>query len=54
MVPLKFNSVLYNNNLVLLYHKKTIALGRPWPDDKICPTGLAVDSQRKLLFAKNI
>ncbi|MBK8643133.1 MAG: hypothetical protein IPN15_13245 [Saprospiraceae bacterium] len=34
-----------------LYHKKTIALGRPWPDDKICPTGLAVDSQRKLLFA---
>ena len=24
MVHLKFNSVLYNNNFVLLYHKKTM------------------------------
>ncbi|QMU27514.1 bifunctional YncE family protein/alkaline phosphatase family protein [Adhaeribacter radiodurans] len=48
-----------NDNRILVYPIQnnklgtadTIALGQPWPKEKISPTGLDVDDKRKLLYS---
>jgi len=48
-----------NDNFILdfiiadkrLNHADTIRLGSPWPKDKICPTGIAVNKKNTLLYA---
>ncbi|MFI2744274.1 bifunctional YncE family protein/alkaline phosphatase family protein [Zhouia sp. PK063] len=48
-----------NDNFIVDFgidHKKliardTIVLGQPWPKEKICPTGIAVNSKRNILYA---
>lgn len=47
-----------NDNWILAYHIKdtklgkadTIKLGKVWPTDKICPTGIAIANKRNLLY----
>lgn len=63
---LRFNQnsdVLYasggNDNWILANHIEngkftntdTIRLGKPWPKNKICPTGLDIDKENKTLYA---
>ncbi len=47
-----------NNNIIIRFQlindqlvaKDTLRLGKPWPDDKISPTGIAVDERKRLLY----
>jgi YVTN family beta-propeller protein len=47
-----------NDNFILAFHIKnnkigladTLKLGKPWPDDKICATGIAVNNNKQVLY----
>jgi YVTN family beta-propeller protein len=42
---------IYSFNQAKLKLADSIVLGKPWPKEKICPTGIAVNNARKLLYA---